>query len=94
MRDDIQNRPIATQFATAVCVDGEWLRAEFDAIIAANFPAADAPSPRCSLPLRAVCAPWLSRPSGHDSLPPTDPFGVASDAARRTGARQRSPPRD
>lgn len=83
-------------FATIVCAEGDLLRLEFDAIIAANFPPGQGQRSRC--PPRYP-APLLrtGRP-GRETR--ASPAATACPVARARGpegtaarARQRSPPR-
>ena len=74
-------------FAELVCADPAWLRAEFDAIIAANFPS---PPPGPTPP-----RPGSAGPRRPGRTPTVDagahrPTGVVLTVAGRR--RQRSPP--
>ncbi|MET8763112.1 hypothetical protein [Lentzea sp. NPDC004782] len=82
----------APVFADVVAADLDWVRAEFDEIVAANFLDSSAP------PLRRQ--PRRPRERARHPAPPIPPatwFGQESGdlagTARRTGARERSPPR-
>lgn len=74
-------------FVDLVCADDDLLRAEFEAIIEANWPE----RPRSSAGL-----PWPERPSPRRShrrrVAPIAP-PVGSRPAAERGGRQRSPPR-
>ena len=74
-------------FVELVCADDDLLRAEFEAIIEANWPS----TPRSSAGL-----PWPERPSPRRShrttMAPIAPPVRRGPAAER-GGRQRSPPR-
>ncbi|HVV08409.1 hypothetical protein [Amycolatopsis sp.] len=76
-------------FAELVCADTQWLRAEFAAIVAANFGAPAPPPLRprrgCTGPRRRGRTPrTVTGRAGQSALePPT---------AVRAGSRQRSPP--
>ncbi|GAA1294386.1 hypothetical protein GCM10009609_74610 [Pseudonocardia aurantiaca] len=89
-----RDRPAATaEFVDVVCADGELLRAEFDAIIAANFPpeagqACEDPPRRPAPPLCDRAHPERSRSTGRGRRPDR----TAIRAARRHRARQRGPP--
>ncbi len=74
----------AQEFAEVVYADDEWVRTEFDAIVAANF----APVPP-SRPLRPTPDRRPRRPTLR--LPATR--GRRTLTARRVNARERSPPR-
>ena len=72
------------EFVTLICADDEWVRAEFDAIIAAEWhertPGAmqvsgTARTPRYSVQLQQPCRSWHT-----------------GDAGMRMRSRQRSPP--
>ncbi|GAB2864288.1 hypothetical protein [Lentzea nigeriaca] len=79
-------------FADVVAADLDWVRAEFDAIVAANF-------------LESSSAPPLRRHPRHPRKHPRHPApiptatpsgresGDLAGTARRVGARERSPPR-
>jgi hypothetical protein len=86
---DVRTREAGLGFADLICADAQWLRQEFDALIAASFgqpPAAPPPAP-----------PRVPRPRPH-------PGAAARRRARRAGPartpaltapghrRQRSPP--
>lgn len=85
-------RPAEAAFADVVCADEDWLRAEFDAIIAANFATNFAVVPneprhdprpghdRRDWPGRATSPPATVR-RGHRFLIP-----------QRIGTRERAPP--
>ncbi|WP_158885844.1 hypothetical protein [Amycolatopsis anabasis] len=81
---------VATQtFAELVCQDPAWLRAEFDAIVAANFPASP---PGDGHPPRVAPRPHGS-PAPAGIHPGVRPIGESALPARRQSVRQRSPPR-
>ena len=81
-------------FAELVCADPEWVRAEFDAIIAANFGAAEQPeTPRRRPPRPARGHRDRSDHAGRRFGPPARAErGDLTGTARRVGARERSPP--
>jgi hypothetical protein len=84
---DLLTRETVTAFTDLVCADPQWLRDEFDALVAASFgrPPAVPPAAPPAVPHRQRRHPPAGR--GRDRLP-----------ARRTrwfrehGHRQRSPP--
>jgi hypothetical protein len=45
MPDTTRHTAAINEFAELVCVDPDWLRAEFDAIMAANFGVCPPPPP-------------------------------------------------
>jgi hypothetical protein len=86
---DLATRDANAAFAELICADAQWLREEFDALIAASFsqpPAAPPPAPprvpqshgRTGPPGRHWPGPWASASSS-----PLTPPGQR---------RQRSPP--
>ena len=84
---DLLTRETVTAFAELVYADSQWLRDEFDALVAASFgrppaapPTAPPPSPR-----RRRRHPPAGR--GHDRLP-----ALPAPWFREHGHRQRSPP--
>lgn len=79
-----QQRSTREWFVELMCADDEWLRAEFDAIVAANFDDPP-PSPRPQRPFRPQ--PSLpGRPRG------PKPRRATSRPVVRVPVRQRSPP--
>jgi hypothetical protein len=86
---DLATRDADTAFAELICADAQWLREEFDALIAASFsqpPAEPPPAPPRVPPHRRHPGPsrgrWL-RPR-----PPALTAAVTAPGHRR----QRSPP--
>jgi hypothetical protein len=88
MPDTMRPSSVSSEFAELVCADPDWVRAEFDAIVAANF---DPPPPH------------QRRPPRPDSSGPTAPARAAAIVTTPAGApgvvlpitrwrRQRSPP--
>jgi hypothetical protein len=81
-------------FAELLCADPAWVRAEFDAIIAANFGVAEQPE----VPPRRPRRPGWERHgrsggTGRRLGPPIwAGRGDLSRTARQVGARERSPP--
>ena len=78
-----------TAFAELICADAQWLREEFDALIAASFgqpPAAPPPAPPRVPPRRRPPVPPPRRQS--QPIPP-DTTGRKTAPGHR---RQRSPP--
>ena len=74
------------EFLELLLADGELLRAEFDAIIAAEWP-----GPPPSQPHRRVCGRPAHRPWRRHQLPPTR-VPRPERGAHEGAARQRSPP--
>ena len=86
---DLSTRDANAAFAELICADAQWLREEFDALIAASFsqpPAAPPPAPPRVPPPHA-----RTGPPGYGWLPPWAP---ASTFPRTPPGqrRQRSPP--
>ena len=84
------SRSVRAEFAELICADDQWLRSEFDALIAANFgvpPAPPRPAPPRTPPARPSRRhpPWLVFPA-----PGPDPHAMAD--RRSAIRRQRSPP--
>jgi len=75
------------EFLALVCSDEEWLRAEFDAIIAVGWGSAQRSPPR---PGSAAGPPKPSRRGRWSST--SDPSGRQRRTGIRARARQRSPP--
>jgi len=86
---DLATRDADAAFAELICADAQWLREEFDALIAASFsqpPAAPPPAPPRAPPPRSRTGPpgrHRPRPGAPALTPP-----VTTPAQRR----QRSPP--
>ena len=79
-------------FADLVCSDHELLRAEFDAIITANFPDAD-DGTQCRRPRRAVTIRTHRAASRGIATAPSHRVDRGGDAGgQRPQARQRGPP--
>ena len=86
---DLTTRDVDTVFAELICADAQWLREEFDALIAASFsqpPAAPPPAPPRVPPHRRHPGP--PRPGRQRRRPPPVTFAVTAPGHRR----QRSPP--
>ena len=84
----LDTRDADMAFTELICADAQWLREEFDALIAAFFsqpPAAPPPAPPRVPPHRRPGLPrwWRPRPR-----PPASTFPVTAPRHRR----QRSPP--
>lgn len=83
-------RQAGSAFADLICADPQWLRAEFDALIAASFgpPPAQPPAAPPRIPPRR--GPWWP----HSPAPRDRPFPAIPLLAATTPAtgRQRSPP--
>lgn len=73
-------------FWDLVCGDDDWLRAEFDAIIAHGFPG------RPGRDSEPVC-PWPTPRSAAHGFGVADTLGARSDPPPEGVPRQRSPPR-
>jgi hypothetical protein len=78
-------------FADVVAADLDWVRAEFDEIVTANFlesalPARRHPRHPRERPRHPAAPIRMAAPSGRES-------GDLARTARRVGARERSPPR-
>ena len=78
---DLATRDANAAFAELICADAQWLREEFDALIAASFsqpPAAPPPAPPRVPPLHGRTGPpgrrWL-RPEAPASTSPLTPPG-------------------
>jgi hypothetical protein len=70
-------------FLDVVCGDEDWVRAEFDAIVAANWPGAEPPEPPVPSPgPRRTPRRATGRPRPVPGIPPNGP----------APARQRAPP--
>jgi len=86
---DLATREADRAFAELICADAQWLREEFDALIAASFrqpPAAPPPAPP-----RVPPSPGRTGPPGQRRLRvrfPAAPSTIATPGHRR----QRSPP--
>jgi hypothetical protein len=85
---DLATRNADDVFAELICADAQWLREEFDALIAASFrqpPAARPPAPP-RIPRRRP-----PRPPGHQR-PRHGPPAMIVPAIMPGQSRQRSPP--
>jgi hypothetical protein len=86
---DLATRDANAAFAELICADAQWLREEFDALIAASFsqpPAAPPPAPP-----RVPPSHGRTGPPGHHRLGP----GASASSSPLTlpgQRRQRSPP--
>ena len=86
---DLATRAADTEFADLMCADPQWLREEFDALIAASF------SPPPALP--PLAPPWVPRRRG-PWYPPSGrraghlPGCITVRYAAPRHDRQRSPP--
>jgi hypothetical protein len=86
---DLATRDANAAFAELICADAQWLREEFDALIAASFsqpPAAPPPAPPRVLPPHGRTGPPGRRPLRPEAPASTSP--VTPPGQRR----QRSPP--
>jgi len=86
---DLVTRDADAMFAELICADAQWLREEFDALIAASFrqpPAAPPPAPPRVPPRRPHSGP----PGQHRPRPYTPAMTVSVTAPGQR--RQRSPP--
>ena len=84
----LSTREAGAAFADLICDDPQWLDAEFDALISANF--SEPPVPPPPAPPRVPPRPGIPYPSSRRSSP--GPFGLASPATGPYHRRQRSPP--
>jgi hypothetical protein len=86
---DLATRDTGTAFAELICADAQWLREEFDALIAASFsqpPAAPPPAPpRVPPPPGRTNHPGRRRPQ-------PGPPGINRPVTTPGQRRQRSPP--
>jgi len=86
---DLATRDADAMFAELICADAQWLREEFDALIAASFrqpPAAPPPAPPRVPPRRP-----RPGPPGQHCPRPCPPAMILPITAPRQ-RRQRSPP--
>src|SRR5690242_5207258 len=87
MPDTTEHTAVTSGFAELVCADEAWLRAEFDAIMTANFgvrpPYAPRPRPGSAGPRRPGRVPHAAA---------TGSYPARVVPAMRGGHRQRSPP--
>jgi hypothetical protein len=86
---DLATRDADTAFAELICADAQWLREEFDALIAASFsqpPAAPPPAPPRVPPPRGGAGPLAHR------RPPPGPAAISPPVTTLGQRRQRSPP--
>ena len=86
---DLATRDVDTAFADMICHDPQWLAAEFDELVSANF--SEPPVPRPPAPPRIP----PRRVPRHSAPAPRPGPGPAGTAIRATGPghrRQRSPP--
>jgi hypothetical protein len=85
----LSTREADVAFADMVCADPQWLREEFDALIAASF--GEPPAPPPPAPPRVPPRPGTPPPPSRRSAPGP----AAATAVPATGpehGRQRSPP--
>jgi hypothetical protein len=88
-----QQDRVLDRFADLVCRDEEWLRAEFDAIVAAEWgapPPAPPPAPPGPDDRPAAGPAW---PTGDRPEPGSRPHADAAAAGLPGRYRQRAPPR-
>lgn len=87
MPDTTRHAAEASGFADVICADADWLRAEFEAIVAANFgvlpPSPPGPRSAPVSPRRSGCAARAAS---------SDVCLVGALLARLGERRQRSPP--
>lgn len=88
--DDPADAATAT-FAELVCADDDLLRAEFDSIVAANFPG-PADRPRPCRPGAVVASTTERESHGACIRHPRTPSGASRVRAHRPPARERGPP--
>ncbi|HTX28147.1 MAG TPA: hypothetical protein VME19_14130 [Streptosporangiaceae bacterium] len=84
----LTTREADAAFADMVCADPQWLREEFDALIAASF--SEPPPPPPPAPPRVPPRPGTPPPPSRRPVP--DPALPASPATGPEHRRQRSPP--
>jgi hypothetical protein len=86
--DGARTRQAGAEFAELICADEQWLREEFDALIAANYPPGPPPpAPPCTSPLpsrRPATATCRAAGPGRPQATTSHPGGGLR--------RQRSPP--
>lgn len=82
----------APAFADVVTADLDWVRAEFDEIVAANFRESPVP-PLPRQPRFPRERPRRPAPPVRTTAPSGGTAGDLARTARRVGARERSPPR-
>jgi hypothetical protein len=85
----LDTREMDTAFAELICADAQWLREEFDALIASSFgkpPAGPPPAPPRVPPHRRYPGPpcWPQ--------PQADPVPITNPVTAPGHRRQRSPP--
>jgi hypothetical protein len=86
---DLATREADTEFADLMCADPQWLREEFDALVAAPFGRPPVPPPPAPPRVPPRRGPWYpsSRPRG------SQPQGSRTLRYAEYGrSRQRSPP--
>jgi hypothetical protein len=85
---DLCTREADAAFADLICTDSQWLRAEFDALIAASFDEPPAPPPPA--PPRIPPRPGIPRLPSRRPAP--GPAASPSPATGPEDGRPRSPP--
>ena len=85
---DLATRDAGMAFADMICHDPQWLAAEFDELVAANF--SEPPAPRPPAPPRVPPCPGTPPPPSPGPGPV--PAAVTVPARRPGHGRQRSPP--
>lgn len=97
IRNSLVDDPTGTldeQFVELVCSDNELLRAEFEAIVAAEWPTPPPPCPPLRRPALRPPAPsahWLEGDSTHLASRPRRP-GVGGWARQRSPPQRAAPP--
>jgi hypothetical protein len=84
----LSTREADAAFADMVCADPQWLREEFDALIAASFGEPPAPPP----PAPPRVPPRPGTPPPPSQRPAPGPAATAVPATGQGHGRQRSPP--
>jgi hypothetical protein len=85
---DLATRDVDLAFADMICHDPQWLAAEFDELVSANF--SEPPVPRPPAPPRVPPCPGTPPPSSRGPRPV--PAAVTVPAPGPGHGRQRSPP--
>lgn len=87
MPETTRRTEASTGFVELICTAPTWIRAEFDAIVTANFPS---PPDRGRLPRPGSAGPVVPPTMGHTATDPT--LSPSAPMPRDGRARQRFPP--